>query len=83
MVAANWTDEDTARALQFWESYQAEHDLTGRRGQTAGIEPGSGRVWFGESALDIAEQMEAAGGHVPFYAERVGADYYLRKGGRR
>jgi uncharacterized Zn finger protein len=83
MVAANWTDKDTARALQLWERYQTEHDLTHRRGQTAGIEPTTGRVWFGESALAIAEQMETAGGRVPFYAVRVGSDHYLRKGGRR
>jgi hypothetical protein len=52
-------------------------------GQTAGIDPVSGRIWFGESATDIWQQMEAEGIDVPLYYTRVGSDYYVRKGGHR
>jgi hypothetical protein len=79
----NWTAADTQRAIGIWTNYQATHDVSASVGQTAGIEPDTGRVWFGSSAQDIARQMEAAGGQRPFYAVRVGADHYVRKGGRR
>ncbi len=52
-------------------------------GQTAGIDPVSGRVWFGSSAKDIVAQMEAEGVSVPFYFIRIGFDFYLRKGDYR
>ena len=42
-----------------------------------------GRIWFGESATDIWEQMEAEGIDTPLYYTRVGSDYYVRKGGHR
>ena len=28
----------------YWEAYQQQHDLSGRQGQTAGIDPVSGRL---------------------------------------
>ena len=83
MSATTWNEADTARAIQFWQEYQKNHDVTNRVGETAGIDPVSGRVWFGESAQDIGDQMEAEGVTAPFYAVRVGSDFYLRKGGRR
>jgi hypothetical protein len=83
MTTSNWTDEDTARALQIWAAYQKQHDVSDRIGQAVGIDPVSGRVWFGESALDIAKQMDAEGTFAPFYCVRVGYDYYQRKGGHR
>jgi hypothetical protein len=79
----NWTQADTNRALETWRRYQRQNDVSGWVGQTAGIDPVSGRVWFGESATDIWEQMESEGIEVPLYYVRVGADYYVRKGGRR
>ena len=77
------TDQDTARARQFWEEYQRQHDVTDRKGQAAGIDPKTGRIWFGESMLDIVAQMEAEGEAVPLLFERVGYSTYIRKGGRR
>lgn len=74
-------DDDVARALEIWSEYQRNHDLSDRIGQAAGIDPGRGRIWFGESARDIVEQMEAEGVHALFYCVRVGFDHYLRKGG--
>jgi len=83
MPTSTWSESDTVRALKIWTEYQEQHDVSTRAGQTAGIDPLSGRVWFGESAQDIAEQMEAEGAISPFYAVRVGSEFYLRKGGHR
>lgn len=83
MSVSNWTEEYTARALKIWVEYQKEHDVSNRIGQAVGIDPKSGRIWFGESALDIVRQMDAEGDFTPFYCVRVGYDYYLRKGGHR
>jgi hypothetical protein len=83
MSVCNWTEDDTARALQIWAEYQKHHDVSHRKGQAVGIDPVSGKVWFGESALDIRRQMDAEGTDTPLYLLRVGYDYYLRKGGHR
>ena len=83
MVVSNWTDAETDRALRIWSDYQRQHDVSDRMGQTAGIDPVSGRVWFGQSAKDIWCQMEAEGVDTPLYYVRVGVDYYVRKGGHR
>ena len=83
MSTSTWTKKDTACALQMWVEYQKQHDLSDRIGQAAGIDPVSGRVWFGESAKDIVQQMDAEGVFRPFYCVRVGFDYYGRKGGHR
>jgi hypothetical protein len=83
MATSTWTQADTSRALQIWAEYQKQRDVSGMKGQTAGIDPASGRVWFGESATDIWQQMEAEGIDIPLYYLRVGYDYYVRKGGHR
>lgn len=59
MPASNWTEADTAQAIQIWAEYQRQHDVSGRIGETAGMDPVSGRVWFGQSAKDIWRQLEA------------------------
>jgi hypothetical protein len=81
--APPWTPEDTVRARTIWAEYQRQHDVTALRGQAVGIDPKSGRVWFGESATDIRRQQDAAGDTAPLFCLRVGQDYYVRKGGRR
>jgi hypothetical protein len=83
MAVSAWTDADTVRACQLWEEYQRRNDVASRVGQTAGIDPDSGRVWFGDSAADIWQQRQSEGIDAPFYCVRVGRDYYLRKGRRR
>ena len=83
MAETKWGPAELARAKQMWAEYQKVHDVSDRLGQTAGIDPVSGRVWFGESALDISRQQDAEGVYAPCYFVRVGKDYYLRKGGRR
>ncbi len=83
MSSSTWTESDTSRAIQIWFDYQKHNDVSAMKGQTAGIDPASGRIWFGESATDIWQQMEAEGIDIPLYYVRVGYDYYVRKGGRR
>jgi len=83
MALNTWTESDTQRARQYWAEYQRQHDVSGKRGQTAGIDPVSGRVWFGASAQEIVAQQEVEGVVAPLYFLRVGVDYYLRKGGQR
>ena len=83
MSVAEWTQSDTQRAQQIWAEFTSKNDLSNRLGQAAGIDPASGRIWFGESALDIVDQMKAAGEAVPLFFVRVGYESYLRKGGRR
>jgi hypothetical protein len=83
MSASIWTDDDTERACKIWDEYQSEHDVSSLIGQTAGIDPDSGRVWFGESAADIWRQRQLEGIDTPMYCVRVGFDYYIRKGGHR
>jgi hypothetical protein len=82
MSSLTWTEDDSARARRFWSEYQQQHDVSDRIGQAVGIDPDTGRVWFGESAIDIRRQQEAEGDSKPLYVLRVGYDYYLRKGGR-
>lgn len=82
-AATMWTEADTVRASQIWADYQRTHDVTGYRGQAVGIDPASGRVWFGESAKDIVLRLEAEGIRIPLFFLRVGQDYYGRKGGWR
>jgi hypothetical protein len=83
MSETTWSAVELERARQIWAEYQKQHDVSDRVGQTAGIDPVSGRVWFGESALDIWQQKQAEGTDAPCYYVRVGKDYYLRKGRSR
>jgi hypothetical protein len=83
MSTPNWTDADTARALQIWAEYQRQHDLSDRIGQAVGIDPVSGRVWFGESGIEVVQKMRAEGIDRPLFGLRVGSDYYVRKGCRQ
>jgi hypothetical protein len=78
-----WSEADTAEAKRVWHDYQKTHDVTPFKGQAAGIEPESRRVWFGESGLDVVQKMKAEGLDRPLFFVRVGYDSYLRKGGRR
>ncbi len=83
MSVSNSTAVDTAKAREIWAEYQRQHDVSHRKGQAVGIDPVSGRVWFGESIVDICRHMDSEGVAVPLYFLRVGHDYYYRKGGRR
>ena len=78
-----WTEADSRRAKHIWAEYQKHHDITDQIGQTAGIDPKTERIWFGDSALEIVQQRLAEGLTSLLFFERVGYASYLRKGGRR
>ena len=61
MTVSNWTEADSNRALEIWSDYQQHHELSEKAGQTAGIDPASGRIWFGESIQDVVIQRDADG----------------------
>lgn len=82
MGGSNWTEADSARAKQIWVQYQRQYDLSDRVGQTVGIDPQSGKLWFGESILDIVSQRDGQGLTSPLFFERVGSETYLNKGHR-
>lgn len=83
MASSTHPPLDVDRAKEIWAEYQKHHDVSPYKELAAGIEPVSGRVWFGESGLEVRDKMLADGIDAPFYCVRVGYDYYLRKGGRR
>ena len=83
MTTTPWTEADTKKAQQFWSEYQQKHNLADRQGETAGIDPATGHIWFGQSASDIVAKLDAEGSTVSLYFVRVGFNTYLRKGGRR
>ena len=83
MPTSPWIEADTIKALEVWTEYQKQHDLSNRHGQAVGIDPVSGRVWFGQTAQEVATLARADGIDSPLYIMRVGYEYYQRKGGRR
>ena len=52
-------------------------------GQTAGVDPASGCIWFGDSIQDVIAQRDAEGSEAPLFFVRVGSATYYRKGGHR
>ncbi len=83
MTVSTWTQADSTRAKGVWSEYQKSHDLSTMFGQTAGIEPVSGRIWIGDSIEDVIAQRNAAACELPLFFERVGSATYYRKGGHR
>ena len=82
MLATAWKPEYTAKALQIWDAYQQQHDLSKLNGKVAAIEPHSERIWIGNSGVDVAAQMQSEGIETPVYLIRIGSNYYIRKGRR-
>ncbi len=76
------TDDDSLKAKRIWLEYQRQHDVSSRIGQTAGIDPESGRIWFGDSILDVVSQRATEGLSGPLVFERVGSETYYQKGHR-
>jgi len=79
MKHLNWTEADSRNAKRIWAEYQEQHDITERIGQTAGIDPKSGRIWFGDSILKIVEHRRTEDLDSPLFFERVGYAAYLWK----
>src|ERR1700683_5282168 len=65
MTGSNWTEADSNRAKQIWSDYEHHYALSEKAGQTAGIDPASGRIWFGESIQDVIAQRDAASSEAP------------------
>jgi len=82
MFVSPWKPEYTVAAERYWAEYQKTHDLTDRLDQTAGIDPNTGQIWFGESIPDVIKQRDAEGISTPLRFERVGSVTYYIKGGR-
>ena len=80
MGHSNWTEADSVRAKQIWAQYQRQHNVSDRVGQTVGIDPQSGQVWFGKSIRDIVFQRDAKDMKSALFFERVGSETYLIKG---
>ncbi len=74
---------DSSQANEIWEQYRQGHDLSGKIGQTAGIDPINGIIWFGDSIRDVVSKRDADGNDAPLFFVRVGFETYYRKGGRR
>jgi hypothetical protein len=83
VTGSTWTDADSHRAQQIWSDYERHHDLTEKAGQTAAIDPASGRIWFGASIQDVVAQRDAAVCDAPLFFVRIGSPTYYRKGGHR
>ncbi len=84
MTVSPWTESDSERAQKIWSDYLSRHgDLADRSGQTAGIDPVTGRIWIGDSIQDVIDQRDADGIDAPLYFMRVGSSTYYRKGGCR
>lgn len=83
MTVAHWSEADSVRAQEIWSEYQQRHDVAEKVGQTAGIEPVSGRIWFGDSVQDVIAQRDADDSAAPLFFVRVGSATYYRKGGHR
>jgi hypothetical protein len=79
MPTSTWKPEYTSRALELWEEYQRQHDLSDQIGMVAAIDPVSGRVWIDESGAEVAAQMRREGVGVPVYFVRIGYPTFLKK----
>jgi hypothetical protein len=83
MTTTDWTEADSERAQVIWSEYQQGHDVLEKAGQTAGIDPFHGRIWFGNSIQDVIAKRDADGSAAPLFFVRVGSPTYYRKGGHR
>lgn len=82
MTTATLNEMDAQVAEERWAEYCRTHDTLPMTGQTVGIDPVTGRMWFGESIPDVVEQRDAAGVRQPLHFIRIGSDAYYRKGAR-
>ncbi len=83
MTVSNWSAANSTRAQEIWSDYQRHHDVSEKVGQTVGIDPISGSLWFGNSIQDVIAKRNADGRDIPLFFVRVGASSYYRKGGHR
>jgi hypothetical protein len=67
MSASQWTEAESNQANRFWSDYQRHHSLSRKTGQTVGIDPASGAVWFGDSIQDVIARRDADGRTGPLF----------------
>jgi hypothetical protein len=79
MTVSQWTEADSDRAQEIWSEYQTTHDVSKKIGQTAGIDPTSSQIWFGNSIQDVVAKRDADGSAAPLFFVRVGSPAYYRK----
>jgi len=80
------TETDGQRVLRIWKEYQRTHDVTAYRGQAAGIDPDTGEVEFGPTALQVLRRLDAESRKANLIFLRVGCDSYsfhIGQDGRR
>jgi hypothetical protein len=80
---SNWTVAESLKAQEIWNEYVRRHDISNKLGQTAGIDPSTGNIWFGKSIEEVIAQRDAEGSAAPLLFQRVGSPTYYRKGGHR
>ena len=80
MTVSKWTHADSNRAQEIWSEYQQHHDVSGKVGQTAGIDPVSGGIRFGDSIQDVIAQRDAEGSEAPLVLHAGGISHRLSKG---
>ena len=73
------TKADIAEAKHIWEAYQRNHDLTELRGQAAWIDPKTGEVWIGKSAVAICLERQKQWLYSLLFFERIGFATYLKQ----
>ena len=75
---------DIKKALQIWDDYRREHDVSDRSGQVVGIDPDTGRIWFGKTVRDVSRQLDAEPVRPVLFLVRIGSEPFLyRKRGHR
>lgn len=78
-LATTWTASDTATAQRIGEEYQRTHDASPWRGQAAGIDPKTGEVWIGKTAVAICVERDKQELKSLLFFERIEFVTYLRK----
>lgn len=77
------TEGLATRAQEIWSDYQQSHDLSEKAGQTAGIDPATGRIWFGESVQGVIAERVADAIDSPLYFVRVESSVDLHEAEHR
>lgn len=65
--------------MEIWSEYLQHHDLSGKEGQTAGIDPVTGRIWFDDGVQDVVARRDADGNAAPLVLSSRGRFHLLSK----
>ena len=70
-------------AKRIWVEFERTNDLSGREHLAVGIDPDTGEVFLGESAIEISTRLRREGTFRPLYYRWVNDPSYFHKGARR